>query len=79
MIFDVKMGENFRQNARLVGGGHMTESPSLITYSSVASRDSIRIALTVVVLHGLDLLACDIQNSYLTTKCREKIWTIAGP
>ena len=27
MIFDVKMGENFRQKARLVGGGHMTEAP----------------------------------------------------
>ena len=23
-------------------------------------------------------MACDIQNSYLTAKCREKIWTIAG-
>ena len=79
MIFDVKMGENFRKKARLVGGGHMTEAPSLITYSSVVSRDSIRIALTIAAFNGLDLLACDIQNEYLTTKCREKIWTIAGP
>ena len=79
MIFDVKMGENFRQKARLVGGGHMTEAPSSITYSSVVSRDSIRIALTIAALNGLDLLDCDIQNAYLTAKCREKIWTIAGP
>ena len=35
MIFDVKMGEHFRRKARLVGGGHMTEAPSSITYSSV--------------------------------------------
>ena len=60
MIFDVKMGENFRLKARLVGGGHMTEAPSLITYSSVVYRDSIRIALTIAALNGLDLLACDI-------------------
>jgi hypothetical protein len=79
MIFDVKMGENFRRKARLVGGGHMTVAPSSITYSSVVSRDSVRIALTVAALNGLDLLACDIQNAYLTAKCREKIWTIAGP
>ena len=79
MIFDVKMGENFRRKARLVRGGHMTEAPSLITYSSVVSQDSTRIALTIAELNGLDLLACDIQNTYLTAKCREKIWTIAGP
>ena len=79
MIFDIKMGENFRQKARLVGGGHMTEAPPLITYSSVVSRYSIRIALTIAALNGLDLLACDIHNADLTAKCREKIWTIAGP
>jgi hypothetical protein len=79
MIFDVKMGENFRRKARLVGGGHMTVAPASITYSSVVSRDSVRIALTVAALNGLDILACDIQNAYLTAKCREKIWTVAGP
>ena len=79
MTFDVKMGEKCRRKARLVGGGHMTEAPSSITYSSVVSRDSTRIALTISALNGLDLLACDIHNAYLTAKCREKIWTIAGP
>ena len=39
----------------------------------------MRIALTMAALNGLDILACDIQNAYLTAKCREKIWTIAGP
>ena len=72
------MGENFRRKARLVGGGHMTEATSLITYSSVVYRDSTRIALTIAELNGLDLLGGDIQNAYLTAKCREKIWTIAG-
>ena len=41
MIFDIKMGENFRRKARMVAGGHMTETPSSITYSSVVSRDSV--------------------------------------
>ena len=35
--------------------------------------------MTIATSNGLDILACDIQNAYLTAKCREKIWTIAGP
>ena len=79
MIFDVKLGENFGRKARLVGGGHMTTAPTSITYSSVVSRDSVRLALTIAAFNGLDILACNIQNAYLTAKCREKIWTVAGP
>ena len=79
LIFDVKMGENFRRKARFVAGGHTTEVPSALTYASVVSRDSVRIALTIAALNGLELLACDIQNAYLTADCREKIWTKAGP
>ena len=40
MIFDIKMGENFRRKARMVAGGHKTSTPSSLTYSSVVSRDS---------------------------------------
>ena len=79
MIFDVKMGENFRRKARLVAGGHTTEAPASITYFSVVSRDLVRIALMAAALNGLDILACDIQNAYLTAISREKIWTVAGP
>jgi hypothetical protein len=79
MIFDIKMGENFRRKARMVAGGHQTTSPNTLTYSSVVSRDSVRIALTLAALNGLQVLACDIQNAYLTAPCREKIWTTAGP
>ena len=63
----------------MVAGGHMTTLPSSLTYSSVVSRDSVRIALTIAALNGLSTLACDIQNAYLTAPCREKIWTTAGP
>jgi len=73
------MGKNFRRKSRGVSGGHMTEPPSSITYSSVVSRDSVRVALTIAALNGLSTLACDIQNAYLTAPCREKIWTPARP
>jgi hypothetical protein len=40
LIFDIKMGENFRQKARFVAGGHTTEVPeSITTYSLVVSKD----------------------------------------
>ena len=79
MIFDIKMGENFRRKARMVAGGHKTSTPSSLTYSSVVSRDSVRLAFLIAALHDLEVLACDIQNAYLTAPCREKVFTIAGP
>ena len=79
MIFDIKLGENFRRKAQLVGGGHTTTSPSSITFLSVVSRDSVRIALNIAALNELDVLACDINNAYLTALYREKIWTFSGP
>jgi hypothetical protein len=78
LIFDVKLGENFRRKARFVAGGHTTETPAAMTYSSVVSRDSVRIALLIAALNDLDVLACDIQNAYLCADCRERIWTRAG-
>ena len=79
MIFDVKMGENLRHKARFVSGGHTTETPMSLTYSSVVSQDLVRMILLIVALNGLQVMACDIQNAYLTVNCCEKIWTYAGP
>ena len=79
VIWDVKLGENFRRKARFVAGGHQTQVPPSLTYSSVVSRDSVRIALTIAALNGLDILSCDIQNAYLSAECREKVYTVAGP
>ena len=39
MIFDIKM--DFSRKARFVAGGHMTDPPSSITYSSVVSRERV--------------------------------------
>ena len=45
MIFDVKMDGSFTRKARLVADGHKTKPPTSMTYSSVVSRNSVRIAL----------------------------------
>ena len=78
MIFDVKLGENFRRKARFVAGGHMTTPPATLTYASVVSRESVRIALTLASLNGMIVLTADIQNAYLHANCREKIYIVAG-
>jgi Reverse transcriptase (RNA-dependent DNA polymerase) len=77
LIFDIKM--DFTRKARFVAGGHTTETPPSLTYSSVVSRESVRIALLISALHELDVCAADVGNAYLNAPCREKIFTIAGP
>jgi hypothetical protein len=32
----------------------------------------------IVVLNGLDSMACDSENAYLNAKCKEKIWFKGG-
>ena len=50
-----------------------------MTYSSVISRDSVWIALTIAALNYLGVLAYDIQNAYLAADCRERVCVVAEP
>ena len=63
----------------MVAGSHTTDTPASLTYSSVVSRDSVQIALTIAALSGLKVLGADIENAYLMAPCPEKIYTTAGP
>jgi hypothetical protein len=73
------MGKNFRRKAQLVANGNQMETPPTLTYSSVISHDSVWIALLIAALNDLKLLACDIQNAYLTADCCKRIYIKAGP
>jgi hypothetical protein len=64
MIFDVKM-EDFRQKARLVAGGHWTEAPATITYASVVSHETMRLALTIASMNDLEVKVRDVLNAYI--------------
>ena len=77
LIYDVKM-EDFRRKDRLVDGGHMTETPKFMTYSSVVGQETVRIALTIAALNNLQVKAGDVMNAYVTAPCSEKIWTVLG-
>jgi hypothetical protein len=57
----------------------MTNPPSSITYSSVVSRDSSRIAFLLAALNNINLLSTDIGNAYLNASPKEKVYTTAGP
>ena len=76
IIFDVKM--DLTRKARFVAGGHMTAPPSSMTYASVVSRESVRIAFLLAALNGCDILAGDIGNAYLNAFTSEKIYYRAG-
>jgi hypothetical protein len=79
LVYDIKM-EDFQRKARLVAGGHMTESPPAhVTYAGVVSRESVRIALTLAALNDLEVKTADIENAYLTAPVGEKIWCRLGP
>jgi hypothetical protein len=76
IIFDVKM--DFTRKARFVAGGHVTDPPSSLTYSSVVSRDSVRLAFLIAALNDPDVLVADVGNAYLNAPTQEKVHTICG-
>ncbi len=76
VVFDVKM--DFTRKARLVAGGHVTDPPTSLTYSSVVSRESVRIAFLVAALNGLDVMMADIGNAYLNATTEERYTPLQG-
>jgi len=79
LVFDIKL--DLTRKVRLVADGHKTEDQEPEhTFSSVVSRDSVRIFFLLAALNDLDVLSADIQNAYLTAPLtREKYYIKAGP
>jgi hypothetical protein len=50
-----------------------------MTYASVVSRESVRVALTLAALNDVDVKMADIENAYLMAPSTEKVWTVLGP
>ena len=70
LIFDVKI--DFTRKSRMVARGDQTAPPISVTYSSVVSREILRIALVVTSLNDLDISMFDISNAYLMAPVAEK-------
>jgi hypothetical protein len=77
LVFDIK-SDTLARKARFVAGGHRTDPPKESTYSSVVSRDSVRLFFLLAALNDVDVLACDIQNAYINAETKEKIWFHGG-
>ena len=70
--------EDFRRKARYVAQGNMTEAPKSMTYLTVVSRESVRVALMLAALNDLQVKSAKIQNAYLTAPTTEKICIRVG-
>ena len=77
MVFDVKIGDLVRK-ARFCANGNETDPPKDSTFSTVVSRDTVRMFFLLAALHDTDILSADIQNAYINAPVKEKLYTIAG-
>eukprot|EP00934_Nitzschia_sp_Nitz4_P007134 Nitzschia sp. Nitz4//scaffold846_size1981//130//1963//NITZ4_009307-RA/size1981-snap-gene-0.4-mRNA-1//1//CDS//3329559005//7124//frame0 len=68
-----------RFKARLVAGGHLTDTPLQSVYSGVVSTRNLRIIVFLAELNGLALWSTDVGNAYLEAYTQEKVCIIAGP
>ena len=75
-VFDVKM--DLTRKARICARGDQTDPPMSVTYASVVTRESIRLAFVIAALNGLNVLSADVSGAYLNAKCAEKIYCILG-
>jgi Reverse transcriptase (RNA-dependent DNA polymerase) len=78
-IFDIKM-DSLQRKARYVCGGHTTNPPeNIVTFASVVSRESVRIAFTLAGLNGLNIETTDVSNAHLNAASRENLVTKCEP
>lgn len=76
-VFDVKF--DLTRKARCVAGGHLNKDvPTHSRYSSVASRDSVRIGLLLAALNDIEVNLADIGNAYLNAPPKEKVHVKVG-
>jgi hypothetical protein len=68
-----------QRKARLVAGGHLTDTPIDSVYSSVVTLRGIRTVTFLSELNGLELWGTNIGNAYLESVTKKKVYIIAGP
>ena len=79
LVFDIRLGENFRRKARYCAEGQKTSTPTSMTYSMVVPRDSVRIISLIEALNEIELNGEDVKNAFLSSPNKEKCWIRARP
>jgi hypothetical protein len=77
MVYAVK--HDGKHRARLVAGGHLTDTPIDSVYSSVVSLRGICMLAFLAELNKLELWATDMGSAYLESYTKEKVYIVAGP
>ena len=57
----------------------MKKAPVAVTYTSVVSRETVHISLTISALNDLQVKCGDVLNAYNTAPVVELIWNTLGP
>ena len=57
----------------------MTKALATITYASIVSRETVRIAMMIATLNDLEVKLGNILNAYVQAPVTEKVWTTLGP
>ena len=78
LIFGINMYRKFTCKAMFMSGGHMSDTPSSLTYSTVITYDLVHIVLLILKLNELEVENVDIINTYLNIPTREKDWIVVG-
>ena len=55
------------------------QGPSNHHLSSVMSRETVSLALTIASLNDLKVKVGDVLNAYITAPVKEKVWTVLVP
>ena len=76
IVFAVKF--DGRRKARLVMGGHVTDTPKEDVYSGVVGINTVRLAFQLCALNDLQVCAADVGNAYLHGINKEKVYIVAG-
>ena len=76
LIYAVKHDGRFK--ARLVAGGHLTDTPIESVYSGVVSLRGLRTIIFLGELNDIEPWATDIGNAYLEATTTEKVCIRAG-
>ena len=63
-IFDIK-ATTLTRKFWFILGGHAMDTPASMTYASVLSRESVRVALLLAAFNDLDIFSTELQNDYL--------------
>ena len=74
----LNLTDPFTRKARFCANGSKTDVPKSLSYSSVVSSKSVRIAFLAAGLNGVEVSACGISGAYLNAPVGEKVCFVMG-